>query len=75
MEVLNYTEFRRNLGKSLDMVNDDTETLIVSRGKGKNVVVMSLGEYNSMMETMHLMGSEANKKRLKDAIDKMAANR
>ena len=40
MEVLNYTEFRKNLAKSLDMVNDDAETVIVSRSKGKNVVVM-----------------------------------
>jgi antitoxin YefM len=71
MEVLNYTEFRKNLAKSLDMVNDDAETLIVSRSKGKNVVVVGLAEYNSMVETMHLMGNEANRKRLQEAIDEM----
>jgi len=71
MEVLNYTEFRRNLAKSLDMVNDDAETVIVSRSKGKNVVVMGLTEYNSLIETLHLTNSEANRKRLQDAIDEM----
>jgi antitoxin YefM len=71
MEVLNYTEFRRNLAKSLDMINDDAETVIVSRSKGKNVVVMGLTEYNSLMETLHLMSSEANRKRLQEAIDEM----
>ncbi len=71
MEVLNYTEFRKNLAKSLDMVNDDAETLIVSRSKGKNVVVVGLAEYNSMVETMHLMGNEVNRKRLQEAIDEM----
>ncbi len=71
MQVLNYTEFRKNLAKSLDMVNDDAETLIVSRSKGKNVVVVGLAEYNSMVETMHLMGSEVNRKRLQEAIDEM----
>jgi len=71
MEVLNYTEFRRNLAKSLDMVNDDAETVIVSRSKGKNVVVMGLNEYNSLVETLHLTSSEANRKRLQDAIDEM----
>lgn len=71
MEVLNYTEFRSNLARNLDMVNDDAETLIVSRTKGKNVVVMGLAEYNSLMETLHLMSSEANRKRLQDAIDQM----
>jgi len=71
MEVLNYTEFRKNLAKSLDMVNDDAETVIVSRSKGKNVVVMGLTEYNSLIETLHLTSSEANRKRLQEAIDEM----
>jgi antitoxin YefM len=71
MEVLNYTEFRKNLAKSLDMVNDDAETVIVSRSKGKNVVVMGLTEYNSLMETLHLTNSEANRKHLQEAIDEM----
>ena len=71
MEVVNYTEFRRNLAKNLDMVTDDAETVIVSRTKGKNVVVMGLSEYNSIIETLHLMKSEANRKRLQDAIDEM----
>ncbi len=71
MEVLNYTEFRRNLAKSLDMVNDDAETVIVSRTKGKSVVVMGLTEYNSLMETLHLVKSEINRKRLQESIDEM----
>lgn len=71
MEVLNYTEFRNNLAKSLDKVNEDAETVIVSRTKGKNVVVMSLGEYNSIMETLHIVKSDANRKRLQEAIDEM----
>ena len=71
MEVLNYTEFRKNLAKSLDMVNDDAETVIVSRSKGKNVVVMGLTEYNSLIETLHLTNSEANRKHLQEAIDEM----
>jgi antitoxin YefM len=71
MEVLNYTEFRQNLAKSLDRVNDDAEIVIVSRSKGKNVVVMDLEQYNAMTETLHLVKSEANRKRLQEAIDEM----
>ena len=71
MEVLNYTEFRQNLAKSLDMVNNDAEIVIVSRSKGKNVVVMDLNEYNAMIETLHITKSEANRKRLQEAIDEM----
>ena len=71
MEVLNYTEFRQNLAKNLDKVNDDAEIVIVSRSKGRNVVVMDLNEYNSIAETLHLVKSEANRKRLQSAIDEM----
>ena len=71
MEVLNYTEFRQNLAKNLDKVNDDAEIVIVSRSKGKNVVVMDLDEYNAMTETLHIMKSETNRKRLQEAIDEM----
>jgi antitoxin YefM len=52
LEVLNYTEFRQNLAKSLDRVNNDAEIVIVLRSKGKNVVVMDLNEYNAMTETL-----------------------
>ena len=68
MEVLNFTEFRKNLTKNLNKVNDDAEIVIVSRSKGKNVVVMSLEEYNSINETLHLVNSTANKKRLDEAL-------
>ena len=71
MEVLNYTEFRQNLAKNLDKVNDDAEIVIVSRSKGKNVVVMDLDEYNAMTETLHIVKSEANRRRLQEAIDEM----
>ena len=71
MQVLNYTEFRQNLAKNLDKVNDDAEIVIVSRSKGKNVVVMDLDEYNAMAETLHIVKTEANRKRLQDAIDEM----
>ena len=71
MEFLNYTEFRKNLTKNLNRVNDDAEIVIVSRSKGKNVVVMSLEEYNSISATLYLVNSTANKKRLDEAFKEM----
>ena len=71
MEVLNYTEFRTNLTKSLNKVTDDAEIVVVSRSKGKNVGVMGLEEYNSIQETLHLMSTPANRRRLEEAIAEM----
>ena len=75
MQVLNYTEFRKNLTKNLNKVNEDQEIVVVSRNKGKNVVVMSLEEYNSINETLHLINSNANRKRLDEAIEEMEKGR
>lgn len=75
MDVLNYTEFRRHLAKNLDKVSDDAETVIVSRSKGKNVVLMGLDEYNALMETLHISKSDANRKRLREAVDEMNAGK
>ena len=71
MEVVNYTEFRKNLTKSLNKVNDDAEIVVVSRSKGKNVVVMALEEYNAIQETLHVVQSVSNRNRLDKAIEQM----
>jgi len=71
MEVVNYTEFRKNLTKSLNKVNDDAEIVVVSRSKGKSVVVMALEEYNAIQETLHVIQSVSNRNRLDKAIEQM----
>jgi antitoxin YefM len=71
MRVVNYTEFRNNLAENLNVVNDDGDVVIVSRSQGKNVVVMSLDEYNSIQETIYLSSTKANRKRLEEAVTEM----
>jgi antitoxin YefM len=73
MEVLNYTEFRLNLKGSLDAVTQDAETIVINRGKNDNAVLISLKEYNSMLETIHLSSSERNLQRLNGAIEREKA--
>lgn len=67
----NFTEFRTNLKKFLDNVVNNNETLIIKRGTGKGAVMMSLDEYNSIMETLHLLNSKANADRLYESIKQM----
>ncbi len=75
MQVLNYSDFRNNLAQSLNSVNNDKEIVVVSRTKGKNVVVMDLEEYNSIQETLHLTSSAANRQRLTEAVQEMNAGK
>lgn len=71
MDVLNYTEFRNNLIENLNRVSNNAEVIVVSRGKGKNVVVMSLDEYNAFQETIYLTSTKVNRRRLDDAMEEM----
>lgn len=75
MKVVNYSEFRTHLAENLNSVNEDREIVIISRSKGKNVVVMDLEEYNSLQETLHLLSTRANRNRLEDAIAEMNAGK
>jgi antitoxin YefM len=71
MIAANYTEFRTSLKKFLDNVEENNETLIIKRGIGKGTVMISLDEYNSIMETVHLLSSKANADRLYESIQQM----
>lgn len=71
MQVLNYTEFRGQLTKNLKRVTDEGEIVVVHNSSGKNVVVISLEEYNAIQETLYLSKSKANRKRLDEAIAEM----
>ena len=67
MLAVNYTELRGNMKECMDKVSDDFETLIVTRKKNKNIVMISQETYNNMMENMHLIGNEENYKWLMES--------
>ena len=55
MLAVNYSTYRNKLKEYCDRVTDDNETVIVTRKSEKNVVVMSLDEYNNMMESLRIL--------------------
>lgn len=71
MIAANFTEFRTKLKKYLDEVEKNQETLVIKRGSGKGTVMISLEEYNSLMETVHLLSSPKNARRLFESIQQM----
>jgi len=71
MIAANFSEFRSSLKRFLDSVEDDNETLIVKRKIGKGAVGISLEEYNSIMETLHLLSSKKNADRIYESINQV----
>ncbi|MFD2233820.1 type II toxin-antitoxin system Phd/YefM family antitoxin [Phaeospirillum tilakii] len=68
-----YTEFRQSLARFMDQVCDSRAPLTVTRQKGRSVVVLDESEYDSLMETIHLLRSPANAQRLTTAIAQLDA--
>ena len=58
MKVVNYTDLRLNLKNWLDLVVDDVEELIIKRKDNKDLVLVSLDEYNSLKETAYLLSGK-----------------
>jgi len=75
MIAANYSEFRKELKDYLDSVENNHETLIIKRGSGKGAVIISLEEYNSIMETLHLLSSQKNAQRLFESISQMKSGK
>jgi len=65
------SDFRKDISSYLDQITSGLETLVINRGKGKGVVVLSLEEYNALQATAHELSSAKNAARLDSAIDKM----
>jgi antitoxin YefM len=72
MDTLSYFEFRTNLAKLMDKVNQDHTPLLVTRQNGKPIVVMSFDDFQSYEETAYLIASPKNAERLNQAISEIS---
>lgn len=75
MRTITYTEARKNLAAELDRVTNDCDVTIITRPKAEPGVLMSMRDYESLMETAHLLRSPKNAMRLMKAIEDIEANR
>jgi antitoxin YefM len=75
MEVVGYSAARQRLAKLMDSVVEDRDPVVVTRRGAKSVVMLSLEEYEAMAETLHLLRSPKNARRLQKAIRDAEARR
>jgi antitoxin YefM len=75
MGHVSYSDFRQNLARYMDEVGDSNAELHVTRQGRPSIVVLSEDEYNSMMETLHLLRSPANADALAESISDLEAGR
>ena len=68
MRVINFSDARNRLKSVLDQVVNDRDYTIISRRDADDAVVMSLEQFNSLMDTVHLLKSPANAAHLEASI-------
>jgi len=73
MKVVNFSEARNQLKSVLDRVVNDADYTVITRRDAEDAVVMSLDQFNGLMETVHLLKSPANAAHLSKSIQQYRA--
>ena len=71
MIAVNYTTVRQNLKEFCDKTVDDFETIIITRERGENVVLMSENEYNNMLENLYIRSNPKDYNELLESIQQL----
>lgn len=73
MRVISFSDARNKLKSLLDQVVNDADYTIITRRDSEDAVVMSLEQFNGLMETVHLLKSPANVAHLSKSIKQYRA--
>ena len=72
-EITSPTDARNNLFKLLDQIVENHQVFIINRRDGENVALIAESDLVSLAETVYLLRSPENARRLLDAIEESKA--
>ena len=75
MIAINYTTARQNFKEFCDKTVNDFETIIITRERGENVVLMSESEYNNMLENLYVRRNPEDYSELLQSIEQLKSGR
>ncbi|MFT7246409.1 MAG: antitoxin YefM [Candidatus Azotimanducaceae bacterium] len=75
MRVISFSDARNKLKSVLDQVVSDADYTVITRRDSEDAVVMSLDQFNGLMETVHLLKSPANAAHLSKSIKQYRAGK
>jgi antitoxin YefM len=71
MIAINYTTARQNFKEYCDKTVNDFETIIITRERGENVVLISENEYNNMLENLYVRSNQKDYTELLESIQQL----
>ncbi len=75
MNILTFSQARAGLKAVMDDVCTDHSPTVITRQSGEPVVMLSLADFNSIEETLHLLSSPKNASRLLASIEQLKAGK
>lgn len=75
MHAISYTAARNNLAKIMDKVNDDHAPVLITRQNGSPAVLIALEDFHAYEETVYLMTSPPNARRVRRAVRQLEAGK
>ena len=73
MKAVTISTLRKEMKEYFDYVSKSMGVIIVPRNKeNEAIVIISIQEYNSLLETEHLLSTNNNRNRILGSINQMA---
>lgn len=73
MDAITYAAARSDLAGLMDRVCEESAPVIITRNEKPAVVMISRQEYESLRETLYLLGTARNARRLLDSVAELEA--
>jgi antitoxin YefM len=75
MQAITYSEARHDLKTVMEKACRNHDPILVTRRKGESVVILSLKEYQSLMESGYLLSTPANAARLAQSLEEARSDK
>ena len=75
MQAVTYSEARQGLKNYMDTACNNHEPVLITRRKNESVVMISLEDYESLIESEYLLSSPANAERLMQSLQEAKAGK
>jgi antitoxin YefM len=73
MQQMTVEEFQKNITTVFFQVTDEHEPVVITLDQRKHAVILDMDDYESLLETFHLLSNPVNAERLREGMQQHVA--